>query len=128
LKAVDTNILARLIVQDDPDQLAMAGDLVAQGVIVPLTVLLELGWLLRSRFGFSRSRIHASITELLANPHINVGEAAAVGQAMRLYADGADFADAIHLVAARGAEAFLTFDHDVPDGNDLGVPTHVIGL
>jgi predicted nucleic-acid-binding protein len=128
LKAVDTNILARLIVQDDAGQVAIANDLIAAGVIVPLTVLLELGWLLRSRFGFDRSRIHASIVELLDNPRIDVGETVAVRHAMQLYANGADFADAIHLVAARGAESFVTFDRDVPDGTAIGVPVEVVGL
>src|SRR3546814_2005192 len=43
LKAVDTNILARFMLDDDPVQSLIARDLVKAGVFVPLTVLLELG-------------------------------------------------------------------------------------
>ena len=127
MKAVDTNVLARLIVQDDPQQLLVAAALIENGISVSLTVLLELGWLLRSRYGYDRTRISRSVIELMDNPRIHVSECAAVRRALKLYDAGADFADVIHLVAARGTEAFVTFDRNVPDGSTLDIAVEHIG-
>lgn len=54
MKSVDTNVLVRFILGDDPEQSAQAEAIVKEGVFVPITVLLELGWVLGSRYGLDR--------------------------------------------------------------------------
>ncbi|MCK7494419.1 MAG: hypothetical protein MZW92_26990 [Comamonadaceae bacterium] len=62
MPALDTNVLVRYVVQDDAAQLAAAKRLisrcVAEGLalFVPVTVVLELEWVLRSSFGFGEGR------------------------------------------------------------------------
>lgn len=57
MRAIDTNVLARFLLNDDPDQGEVARRIVEDGIFLPLTVVLELGWLLGSRYGFSRDEI-----------------------------------------------------------------------
>ncbi len=122
MKAVDTNILVRFMLNDDPVQSPMARDLVEAGVFVPLTVLLELGWLLQSRYGLAREHLAASLIDLFDVPGIVLDDDPAVRSAVAAYAKGGDFADHIHLVAAKGVEAFMTFDRGVLTTGAIGVP------
>jgi predicted nucleic-acid-binding protein len=122
MKAVDTNILIRLIVDDDPDQSRRAEKIVSEGVFVPLTVLLETAWVLGSRYRMGREPTAVTLSKLLDVPGIIVADLVGVRQAIALYREGADFADAIHLVAARGSEAFVTFDRDLSRRRDTPVP------
>jgi predicted nucleic-acid-binding protein len=110
LKAVDTNVLARFLLNDDPAQTEMARDIIEAGVFVPITVLLELGWLLQSHYGFDRSYLTAALGALLDIPTIMMADEEELRQALAAFAKRGDFADHIHLVAAKGAEAFVTFD------------------
>lgn len=126
MKAIDTNILVRLLVRDNLAQTVTARDVVREGAFVPITVLLELGWVLKSNYGFSRQKIAIGLTELLDNPSTFFEDQPALRAAVDLYANGADFADAIHLVASRGAEAFVTFDRKVPSSDEIGVPVEIL--
>jgi predicted nucleic-acid-binding protein len=125
LKSVDTNVLARFLLNDDPEQSARAEGIVRSGVFVPLTVLLELGWLLRSRYAFERAHLCAVLNGLLDIPGINVDDEAAVRRALAGFARGGDFADFIHLVGACGSEAFVTFDKALVAIDDFGVPVEL---
>ena len=126
VKSVDTNILARLILVDDPVQTPVSEEIVRRGVRVSLTVLLELGWLLGSRAGKSRAEVNLALLKLLDNEAIHVEDDAQVRAALELFRQGADLADVIHLVAARGSEAFVTFDKGVPSGEDIGVDVELV--
>ena len=126
MKSVDTNILARLILVDDPVQTPVSEEIVRRGVRVSLTVLLELGWLLGSRAGKSRAEVNLALLKLLDNEAIHVEDDAQVRAALELFRQGADLADVIHLVAARGSEAFVTFDKGVPSGDDIGVDVELV--
>ena len=126
VKSVDTNILARLILVDDPVQTPVSEEIVRRGVRVSLTVLLELGWLLGSRAGKSRAEVNLALLKLLDNEAIHVEDDAQVRAALELFRQGADLADVIHLVAARGSEAFVTFDKGVPSGDDIGVDVELV--
>lgn len=127
MKAVDTNILARFMLDDDPVQSPLARDLVKAGVFVPLTVLLELGWLLQSRYGLAREHLAASLIDLFDVPGIVLDDDRAVRAAVTAYAKGGDFADHLHLVAAKGVEAFVTFDRGVMADDAIGVRVEVVG-
>lgn len=126
VKSVDTNILARLILVDDPIQTPIAEDIVRRRVRVSLTVLLELGWLLGSRGGMPRAEVNRALLKLLDNEAIHVEDDAKVRAALELYRKGADLSDVLHLVAARGSEAFVTFDKGVPSGDSIGVEVELV--
>lgn len=126
VKSVDTNILVRIIVDDDSKQAETARKVVSAGVTVPLTVLLELAWTLRSRYGFERDRLNNALVALLDIPEIHVEDEPAIRTALELHRDGADIADVLHLVAARGSEAFVTFDKGVPGGETIGVDVELV--
>ncbi len=109
--AIDTNIVVRYLVKDDDAQSSRARDVIGGGAIfVPLTVVLECEWVLRSLYGFSRSAVIAALEAFCGAPGVAVGEAAAVKRAFRLAQQGLDFADALHLAQASDCEAFVTFD------------------
>ena len=57
VRAIDTNVLVRLIVRDDRAQVEKAEAFVAQGAWVSQLVLAETVWVLESVYGVSRSRI-----------------------------------------------------------------------
>jgi predicted nucleic-acid-binding protein len=108
---VDTNVLVRALVQDDPAQGQRAqAYLSAQPVYVPVTVLLELEWVLRSRYGFAPKAIADAMEKLAVLENAVVGEQAAVVAATRKLRQGWDFADALHHALAAGCDDFATFD------------------
>ena len=110
--AFDTNLLVRALVIDNPEQVAIARRLMAQDtVFISRTVLLETEWVLRSRYNKSRSELLAFFSALLETENTVVETAEAIGHAVDWYAQGADFADALHL-AACGSAVMHTFDRD----------------
>ncbi len=127
MKSVDTNILVRFILGDDPEQSPKAEAIVALGVSVPITVLLELGWVLSTRYAFDRVRLAATLSALVDTPGITIADEPAIRHALAAHADGADFADAIHLAAARGSEAFVTFDRRMKADYGLGIGVEQAG-
>ena len=57
MRAVDTNVLVRLIVRDEPAQVERAESFVAQGAWVSQLVLAETVWVLESVYGLGRAQI-----------------------------------------------------------------------
>jgi predicted nucleic-acid-binding protein len=111
MRAVDTNVLARLFVMDDAAQLVAARQaMAADSIFVPKTVMIELEWVLRSGYGQSRTTIVAAIETILATANVEVEDAAAVARAVDWLRRGMDFADALHLASSRHADAFVSFD------------------
>jgi predicted nucleic-acid-binding protein len=80
-------------------------------VFLSRTVLLETEWVLRSRYNKSRSELLAFLRALLETENTVVEAAEALGHAVEWCAQGADFADALHL-AACGSSVMHTFDRD----------------
>jgi predicted nucleic-acid-binding protein len=113
VKAVDTNILARAMVRDDAGQASVADEVLANGAYVPLTVFLETAWLLTSRYRQSRSVVADTLMDILDLPHVSVEETDTVRWAIDCFRQGADIADALHIVASTRADSFVTFDRGV---------------
>lgn len=110
--AFDTNLLVRALVDDHPEQVAVVRQLIASdSVFISRTVLLETEWVLRARYKKSRDQLGVFFTALLAVDNTVVEDADAVSAALEWYAQGADFADALHL-AACGTAVMHTFDRD----------------
>jgi predicted nucleic-acid-binding protein len=108
---VDTNVLVRYLVEDDPAQTDRAEAVLRSGaVLVPNTVLLETVWVLRTGYGFDRAAIADGITKLLGLPGVQAEDGTTARQALAWFAVGLDFADALHLASSAQAEAFATFD------------------
>jgi predicted nucleic-acid-binding protein len=128
LKAIDTNILVRLVIQDDPAQTAVAIAVCAEGVIIPLSVVLETEWVLRSRYQMGRAAISQTFETLIGGANFHFDNEVAVAWAVSRYAAGADFADMLHLINAVNATAFATFDQmlAVDAGADAPLPIDII--
>ncbi|MFZ0790082.1 MAG: type II toxin-antitoxin system VapC family toxin [Chromatiaceae bacterium] len=114
---LDTNILARFYVDDpgDPEaakQRPVAYEVIAKSpsLFVPLTVTLELEWVLRAFYRFDAARVIQVMEHLLGLANVNVEEAGRVVQALNLLGQGMDFADALHLAASGHCEVLYTFD------------------
>lgn len=115
---LDTNIVLRLIVDDDPAQRRAALTFGAglgreHGAFVSLISLLELDWALRSQYGFQKTDVTAVIGKLLHTRGLIVEHHSMVVRALRLVeASNADFAGT--LIACRsldeGCVSIKTFD------------------
>jgi predicted nucleic-acid-binding protein len=117
--AVDTNVLARLILQDEPDQHAIAHRLFeaqageAGSIWISDVVLAELVWVLTRAGGCSRPEVVTVLRALLSNATVRLASPGAVEQALALYEAGpADFADCLLAAQAhgQGAQPVMTFD------------------
>jgi predicted nucleic-acid-binding protein len=109
--AIDTNIVVRCLVDDDPDQCRRARALVsAEQIRLTTTVLLETDWVLRGVFGLARETRVAALRGFVGLPTVVVDNPSAALLALRWADQGMDFADALHLVGADNCEAFVTFD------------------
>ena len=77
--AVDTDVLVRLLTEDDAQQATAARALFAAGPIwIAKTVLLETGWVLRSLYGFEESAIRDAFTKLLGLKNVHAEDGPAV--------------------------------------------------
>ena len=111
MQAVDTNILARFYLGDDPAQSRLAAKVLAAGeIFVPKTVLLELAWVLRSIGEQPQTQVLACLAHLLALPVIHVEDRDEVEHALRVSRAGIDFADSLHLASSHHCKELLTFD------------------
>jgi predicted nucleic-acid-binding protein len=115
--ALDTNVLARFYCEDPSDPEAVRQRPAARRVLldggplfVPLTVVLELEWVMRGFYALPREAFCAAADHLLGMPHVTVDRWQTVKDAIELHRAGYDFADALHLAASSQCERFLTFD------------------
>lgn len=110
--ALDTNILARYLLDDEPAQARTARRLLADAKAqywIPITIVLELGWVLRKATAPGAVVIER-LRELLSLRNVRAQNADLVFQALRWAAQGMDLADALHLVLSGKTERFVTFD------------------
>lgn len=109
--ALDTNILARYFLNDDPKQSKAAIALLSKKQIytAPPTVILELVWVLRVN-GCEREQIIKALRLLLGLPNFKPKQFEALCYALRWYEEGMDFGDALHMALSAGDQAFCTFD------------------
>jgi predicted nucleic-acid-binding protein len=119
MPALDTNVLVRYVVQDDSGQLAAARRLIdrcvaeGQSLFVPVTVTLELEWVLRTSFGCVKDDVLQVLSNLFSAAELTFESERALEVALQLYRDGsADFADCLHIALATeaGEQPLWTFD------------------
>ena len=113
--ALDTNILVRLLVNDDPAQTELAAAQIdaSSACFVPIMVLLELEWVLRGAYKLPREAVIAAFEGLLAIRHLYLEPDNLVRQALDVHRQGMDFADALHLVRSEACEAMISFDQSM---------------
>ena len=118
MPTLDTNVLVRYLVADDKNQFEIAKNLIDTAVhdkkfFIPISVSIELEWVLRTLYEFTKPTILDTYTGLLEAREILFQEASSVEVALNLYTDhNADFADCFHIAIAysNGVEPLLTFD------------------
>jgi predicted nucleic-acid-binding protein len=81
MRAVDTNVLVRLITRDDAKQVAAAEAFIAAGAWVPHVALAEATWVLASVYSRGSDAIAMAIEMLLNHQHLTVQDADAVAAA-----------------------------------------------
>jgi len=109
--ALDTNILARLLLKDDAMQFKQARELLSRPDVytVQPTVILELVWVLESS-DCTRDEVLQSLRALLGLPNFKPKSFEALCQAIKWYEAGMDFGDALHLALSAGDGIFVSFD------------------
>ena len=113
--ALDTNVLVRLLVNDDPVQAQQAAALIdtSAACFVPITVALELEWVLRGAYKLSRDAVIDAFEGLLAIQHLHLEQENLVRRALDWHRQGLDFADALHLARSEGCGALISFDRQL---------------
>ncbi len=130
MKGLDTNVLVRLFVDDEPEQAdrseAFIRQTYASGSLcyVNKIVLCELVWVLARGYSCERAVIADALESLLSSPQFRIEDEPRVRSAVRAYREGStDFAD--HLIGATnraaGCERTATFDRKAArlDGFEL---------
>lgn len=116
-RGLDTNVLVRYYVSDETDpaterQRALARDLIDSGepLAVCRTVVLELEWVLRGYYRLRRPQVLAVLQHLLALPQVRFDDRRVLQQAVENFADGLDFADALHHAQYADCVSVVSFD------------------
>ena len=123
--ALDTNVLARILIRDDARQTSIAAQMIAsERTFVPLSVLTETEWLLRRRLKWTREAVNAGLNGIARQPKLTCERGEAIFWVLDRHARGADFADMIHIAASYACVSFATFDRAVAGdaGADPPVP------
>ncbi len=115
---LDTNVLVRYIMQDDPKQSPKASALIEslnddKPGFITLVSIVELYWVLTSSYGLTGQQVKQALEVLLRTKQIIVERADQVLRALRVFDGGkADFADCLieRTALSAGCEQMMTFD------------------
>jgi predicted nucleic-acid-binding protein len=105
MRAVDTNVLVRLVTRDDPRQVSAAEVFVARGAWVSLVVLVEAVWVLVSVYELEAPTVATAVEMLLNHRDLTVQDAETVAAALEQYRarPTVSFSDCLVLEMARKA-------------------------
>jgi predicted nucleic-acid-binding protein len=105
MRAVDTNVLVRLVARDDAKQMAVAEAFVARGAWVPHLVLAEATWVLTSVYDRGPQEIATAVEMLLNHEHLTLQDSQAVVAAVASHRrrPALGFSDCLVLEVARKA-------------------------
>lgn len=115
---LDTNVLVRYIMQDDPKQSPKASALMESlnadnPGFITLVSIVELYWVLTTSYELTGQQVKQALEALLRSKQIIVDRADQVLRALRVFDDGkADFADCLieRTAVSAGCEQTMTFD------------------
>lgn len=125
---LDTHVLVRCVVQDEPDQSATATALIEEltetdpGYLSLVTVV-ELYWVLRRAYKIGASQCTGLLEGLVEARELRVDQEAVVRAALSATHGGLDFADAViaELGRAAGCRSTVTFDHRAARDDAMGL-------
>ena len=105
MRAVDTNILVRLITRDDPKQLMAAEAFITKGAWVSTVVLAETAWVLGAVYELGHDEIATVVEMLLSHEHLSLQDTEVVAAALDQFrvAPSPGFTDCLVLEIARKA-------------------------
>lgn len=110
---VDTNVLVRAVVRDDPAQAQRAAKVLldAKLIAVALPCLCEFVWVLRKVYAFQAADAALAIRALLATANVEMNRPA-VEAGLAVLEAGGDFADGVIAYEGNwlGGETFVSFD------------------
>lgn len=117
MRAVDTNVLVRIMTRDDPRQAAAADAFVAGGAWVSVLALAEASWVLTSVYDLSPQQLAKSMRMLLDHEQLTLQDPDMIESALETFSakPSIGFSDALHLELARraGHLPLGTFDRDL---------------
>lgn len=128
---LDTHVLVRYLVEDDPEQSSRAAALVERAIeagerlFVPQLVLCELVWVLESVYRYSRDEIVSVLRDLLRTRQLAIEDLDVVRKALDRFAErGGDFADYVIVERCRaaGCARVASFDGGLRDEDDRSAP------
>lgn len=132
MRSFDTNVVLRLMVEDDPTQCERAARAFRQavaddGAFFSATVLVEVSWVPRVTYKFDRTTIAGALRKLVDTTGVTVKVEAVLREALAAYESGsadlgsADFADNFILESSREAKALplVTFDERLARTSDV---------
>lgn len=118
MPALDTNVLVRYLVADDKKQFEIAKKYIEdasthEALFIPVSVSVELEWVLRSLYELNKAMIIDTFNRLLEVREIEFQDESAIEVTLSLYTDNnADFADCLHIASAQTKNRIplVTFD------------------
>jgi predicted nucleic-acid-binding protein len=117
MRAVDTNVLVRLITRDDPRQTASAGVFVKPGACVSILALAEATWVLATVYGRSAAELATAIEVLLNHNELVFQDSDVVAAALELFRSrpSLGFSDCLmlHIAQKAGHLPLGTFDRNL---------------
>ena len=105
MRAVDTNVLVRLVTRDDPKHVAAAEMFIERGAWVPHLALAEAAWVLDSVYNRAPEAIARAIEMLLDHEHLTLQDPETVTAAIERFREqpGVGFSDCLILETCRRA-------------------------
>ena len=117
MRAVDTNVLVRLITRDEPKQVAAAEAFVAKGAWVPHLAIAEASWVLATVYDCDPRAIATAVEMLLGHEHLTVQDSETVAAAVAQFREQSKvgFSDCLMVEISRkaGHTPLGTFDRDL---------------
>lgn len=122
MRAVDTNVLVRLVVRDDADQFHAAEEFIASGAWISHLVLAETLWVLDAVYERTPEQIATAVDMLLNHQHLTVQDSDVVAAAIEHFRrrPSLGFSDCLVLEIARkaGHLPLGTFDRELAKFDD----------
>jgi len=117
MRAVDTNVLVRLVTRDDEKQVAAAESFISKGAWVSTLVLIEATWVLAAVYELTHPEIGTAVEMLLHHRDLTIQDSGTVAAALEHYRrrPALGFSDCLILEVARkaGHVPLGTFDRDL---------------
>jgi predicted nucleic-acid-binding protein len=129
MRSLDTNVLARWVLGDDPVQARAAESLLEEPVWISHTVLIELGWVLHKARRLPRTIVADMMQQVVDLDTVLIEHRDALIWAIGRYRQGADWGDVMHIAASLAdSDVFATFDRKLARraGPDAPLPVETL--